>query len=272
MSSMVRNTNFPPKNQETLKVSEIFHSIQGEGICAGTPSVFLRLATCNLHCWFCDTKYTWLFSEEMEKTVRKEMEKLAIKEENQPKDVHVYNPSSEIRLMGIDFARKEIEKYNCGHLVITGGEPLLQQKPLSVLLHKLRKGIGEIFVEVETSGSVRPTGEIIPYVDQWNVSLKLASSGNPKEIREKSQAIRDLKNLRGAFFKFVVQNREDLKEIEEIARRYAVSPEKIILMPEGVSKEEIAERSSWIAKACSESGYRFTTRLQILLWGNVRGK
>ena len=42
-----------------LKVSEIFDSIQGEGPSTGTPSIFLRLSTCNLKCSWCDTKYTW---------------------------------------------------------------------------------------------------------------------------------------------------------------------------------------------------------------------
>jgi 7-carboxy-7-deazaguanine synthase len=73
-----------------LKVNEIFFSIQAEGANAGMPAIFIRLANCNLSCFFCDTEWK------------------AYKE------------------MSIEEIKKEISKYSCKTIIWTGGEPLLQ--------------------------------------------------------------------------------------------------------------------------------------------------
>ena len=100
--------------QQVLKTSrrpsgepEIFHSIQGEGVTAGTPSVFLRLSTCNLACTWCDTRYTWDW------------------------DNHDYD--REVVALDAEDVEQRILGFRCPHLVITGGEPLIQQKALAPL-------------------------------------------------------------------------------------------------------------------------------------------
>ena len=90
---------------------EIFHSIQGEGISAGVPSVFLRLATCNLKCRWCDTKYTWDWSN--------------------------LDYATEVVELATPELLAKIQSFKCTHVVITGGEPLLQQAELEPLIESL---------------------------------------------------------------------------------------------------------------------------------------
>lgn len=120
---------------------EIFYSLQGEGVCAGAPAVFLRLAGCNLHCSWCDSKHSWGHGIEMS-----------------PTEVAA-------RLL----------TYPCRHYVITGGEPLLQAEELEEMLHLLP---AEAYIEVETNGSLAPTPALAARVNQWNISPKLPHAGN----------------------------------------------------------------------------------------------
>ena len=95
-----------------MKISEIFKSIQGEGINAGKDVVFLRTALCNLKCSWCDTKYTW--------------------------DWDNYDYSKEVRELSINHVMEQIQQFDIKHLVITGGEPLMQADDLAELLSFLK--------------------------------------------------------------------------------------------------------------------------------------
>ena len=237
-------------SQPVLKVSrqsdgrpEIFHSLQGEGASIGTPSVFLRLAMCNLTCTWCDTAYTW--------------------------DWQRYDPKSEVMELSAEQARREILVFGCRHLVVTGGEPLLQQRPLTPLIASL-KGEGFSF-EVETNGTVAPEAHLGGVVDQWNVSPKLANSGNAPGRREVPEALGRFAALPNAYFKFVVVEREDLAAVTDLVERYGLPGDRVILMPEGRDPETLASRGRWLSQAAVDHGFRFRTRLHILLWGDVRG-
>jgi organic radical activating enzyme len=104
----------------TLKITEIFPSIQGEGLRLGEPTLFLRLAECNLKCDFCDTKYAWHGGKEM--TVVQTLTKV--------KKIHRTFPT----------------KWVC----ITGGEPLLQD--IRGLVQNLRAE--DFQIQVETNGTI----------------------------------------------------------------------------------------------------------------------
>ena len=223
---------------------EIFHSIQGEGVTAGTPSVFFRLATCNLACTWCDTKYTW--------------------------DWERYDYAQQVMSLSAHEVEDRILAYDCRHLVITGGEPMLQQSALAPLALSLRER--GFYCEVETNGTLAPQQEMIDAISQWNVSPKLANSGNRPERREAPEALRAFTGLDSAFFKLVVVAPSDLDEVDELVRLYDVPPERVVLMPEGVTPDVLAERGRWLAEACAQRGYRFSTRLHILLWGDQRGR
>jgi 7-carboxy-7-deazaguanine synthase len=255
-------------SNSSLFVSEIFSSIQGEGVNLGEPAIFLRLAFCNLHCWFCDTKYTWLYSVHMQNLVVERMKELGV--ESWPQDLKVYSQKEEAKPVSILDAAAQILQHDAARLVITGGEPLLQQDGLTLLLEELRRK-SEFVVEIETNGTIRPKNRIIPLVHQWNVSPKLASAGNSPSASEKPECIEAFKKL-NSYFKFVIQDEEDLKESESLIRRYGLPMERIFLMPEGTDPLTLKKREEFLLRYCEERGYKASTRLHILLYGNARGR
>ena len=223
---------------------EIFLSIQGEGVSAGTPAVFLRLATCNLACSWCDTKYTW--------------------------DWEHYDPREQIVSLDASDVRRRLDALPCRRLVVTGGEPMLQQPELAPLARSLSDGGWSI--EVETNGTIAPNAEMAAAVSQWNVSPKTANSGNAADRREVAEVLRAFAELPGSYFKFVVAEPGDVDEVTALVERRRLPRDRVLLMPEGTTPEVIRERGDWVAEQCVRRGYRFTTRLHVALWGDVRGR
>ena len=234
----------------------MFESIQGEGPYTGTPCFFLRLATCNLRCSWCNTKYTW--------------------------DWENYDINKEIREWSAHEIAEKITSTKKKHIVITGGEPLLQQTKIASLL-KLIKGkrknenrSDSYFIEIETNGTIVPIDEMLDLVDQWNVSPKTSNSLNKQKginldnLYEKSLFF--YKDLRNTSFKFVIDKSEDLMEIDQILIKYHLPNEQVILMPQGTTKESILEKSGWITNYAKKNNFVFSTRLHVLLWDNQRGK
>jgi len=223
---------------------EIFHSLQGEGPTIGIPSVFLRLAMCHLACTWCDTRYTW--------------------------DWKRYDYQRGVLPLEVQGVEARILEFGCPHLIITGGEPLLQQRELAPLVASLKqKGF---CCEMETSGTIVPLRELAQEIDQWNVSPKLNSSGNPVERREVPEALEFFNQLPHAYFKFVIVEPGDIEEVCTLRDKYGLPSSRIILMPEGQKAEIIESRSRWISEGCIREGFRFSTRLHILLWGDQRGR
>jgi 7-carboxy-7-deazaguanine synthase len=223
---------------------EIFTSIQGEGPSAGTPSVFLRLALCNLHCSWCDTKYTW--------------------------DWRSYDFGEQVTSMEGDEVKRVLLGQGARNLVVTGGEPLLQQTGLAFLLDDLR-GSGFRF-EVETNGTIRPEPAVAELIDQWNVSPKLSNSGDPDRLRLREVSLRWFASYPHAVFKFVIDEPGDVDELRALAERYGIDSSRIWLMPQGTTADEIRQRSAWLVPLAIEAGFRYSPRLHILLWGDVRGR
>ncbi len=236
---------------DSLKVSrnpsgepEIFCSIQGEGVTSGTPTAFLRLAVCNLSCTWCDTKYTW--------------------------DWEHYDRMSEVMEMTIPEVERRVLAFDCPHLVVTGGEPMLQQRQLAPLASALAER--GYYCEVETNGTIAPEPELADAVAQWNVSPKTASSSNRAGKREVPAALEAFSKLGNAYFKFVVVEPSDVDDVRQLVGRYNLHTDRVILMPEGTTAGAIQERGRWVAEASVEHGFRFSTRLHISLWGDERGR
>jgi 7-carboxy-7-deazaguanine synthase len=240
-----------------LKISEIFNSIQGEGTFSGTSCIFLRLSTCNLKCSWCDTKYTW--------------------------DWQNYDIKKEIKEISIEKIVEKLHEFsNISHLVITGGEPLLQQDKLVLLLVMLKdktckyNKYQSYQVEIETNGTFIPNNELVKLVNQWNVSPKTSNSHNEKNgidlEKYYGKSLSFYKELENAYFKFVVDKQEDLKEIEQMLKKYMLPKNRLILMPQASTKDKLLEKSKWLEEFAKKNDFNFSTRLQVLLWDNQRGK
>lgn len=230
----------------TLAVNEIFGpTFQGEGKNIGKPCFFLRLAGCNLACVWCDTPYAWDWSR--------------------------YNVEEELHRYSIDEVITQLKKLQrkqnvqINHLVISGGEPMLQQKFLSILIDRLHDL--KWTVEIETAGTVAPISH--NNADQFNVSLKLENSGNPLKKRRNENAITAFAIDNRSVFKFVVCDLKDFEEIDSLVSTFNL--DRVYIMPEGVDTKSITEHFSLIAQAVIERGYTLTTRLHIQLYGYQRG-
>ncbi|HYO97274.1 MAG TPA: 7-carboxy-7-deazaguanine synthase QueE, partial [Polyangiaceae bacterium] len=148
------------RDAQQLRISEVFSSLQGEGPSSGAPSVFVRLALCNLRCSWCDTKYTWDFEQ--------------------------YRYEDEVTEVPVAQLAAELAAAPEQRVVLTGGEPLLQQAGLTRLLELIPASIA---VEVETNGTLVPEEALLARVDQWNVSPKLAHTGDPLAQRLRPAAL-----------------------------------------------------------------------------------
>lgn len=264
-----------------LKVNEMFCSIQGEGIYTGVPSFFVRTVGCNLKCVFknstCDTPYT---SFNPEKPMYDDWDGL---------------------MEGFKTLINDHPKVN--HLVVTGGEPLLQKKDLEEFLSKASQ-LRDFTITIETNGSLpmlNPMGKGYK-VDLYSVSPKLSSSVDwdckflTEQQRDHHNSTRiNYKNLydiirysKNYQFKFVYSGSECIDEIKDIYSKIAGfvnkeddcsfefwirrHPNKFTqLMPEGTTNDLLKDIQLECVNACIENGWRFADRLHIRIWGDKRG-
>lgn len=230
---------------------EIFASLQGEGLSLGRPSTFVRLSRCNLACQWCDTAYTWRFEGD-----------------NRPhRDALAFNRTlNQVALSEEDVAAR-ITVLFPDRLVVTGGEPLLQGPALARLLALLPG----MHVEIETNGTVAPHPALDGLVHQYNVSPKLAHSGNPADLALVPERLQAWATDPRAVFKFVIAQAADMAQVLGLQRDYAIPADRVFLMAEGRTPAELAARNRWLAQLCLDHGLRFTDRLHIHLYGDTRG-
>ena len=225
-----------------MKYSEIFYSIQGEGQLIGYPSVFFRTSYCNLRCIWCDTPYTsW---------------------EPEDKDISVED------------AVDAILAHNCKQVVITGGEPFMQPKDLTILCRCLRQNGKHI--TIETNGTLFEKVE----ADLLSISPKLENS-NPSEFnhhfkqhqrnRINQPVLRQFLDYYSCQLKFVVETERVLFEIHQLEREMQIPASIIVLMPQGITNNQIQEKQNWIVETCKKYGYRYSPRLHVDIWGDTRG-
>jgi len=226
-----------------MKISEIFYSIQGEGMLTGVPSVFVRTSGCNLRCVWCDTPYTSWAPEGNEMTVE---EILAA-----------------------------VRSHPGKHAVVTGGEPMIA--PGMVELTQKLNQIG-VHITIETAGTVyHPVT-----CDLMSISPKLANStphqreggkwsAQHERLRYQPEVLRQLMAGYQYQLKFVVASPADLAEIAKMIDDTQADRSRVVLMAEGTTSDVIRERAPWLTEICKREGFRYSPRLHIDLWGNRRG-
>ena len=240
-----------------MRIAEIFHSIQGEGRLVGVPSVFVRTSGCNLRCWFCDTPYTsW-------------------RPEGEP--------------WTVEALVEEIVEYGCEHVVLTGGEPMLNADLVPLTQQLAAAGH---HITIETAGTL----DLPVQCDLMSISPKLTNSiptlerlaqiesqvdatspssdwgERHNQRRHRPDVIRRLTGEYDFQLKFVVDEPGDVAEVEAYLGEFpAVAADQVYLMPQAIDAETLREKSRWLAEIVKDHGWRLSPRLHVELWGNQRG-
>ena len=237
---------FKKDGDKFLRVSELYYNtIQGEGINIGMPAAFLRLQGCPLTCAYCDTHQVWSHG----------------------------SPYTYTELFNLIDKTDFVEKLKFGqHLVLTGGSPLYQQERLYEFLFMF-KAIYRFkpYIEVENECILRPEG-ISHYIDCWNNSPKLSSSGVTFRRRYQPDIIRQLSSYPNSWFKFVIESEADWEEILEFfILPSLIKREQIILMPKGATLEELESNRLLVAELAVKYNLRYSSREHIVLWNKKIG-
>ena len=222
-----------------LQVVELFYSLQGEGRLTGVPSVFVRLAGCNLRCVWCDTAYA--------------------------------RAPDAGKGVGLPELVQRVCAFPTRFVVITGGEPLTVSN-LPVLAAALRAQGRH--VTIETNGTLPPDGVAC---DLASISPKLrSSSAVPDEdghTRVNPTALKAWTDAYDFQLKFVVSLPADVLELRAVLAEIGrpIPPERVLLMPEGADRTRLHARDAWLVDVCKEYGYRYCRRLQVDLFGSRPG-
>ncbi len=227
-----------------MRTAELYKSIQGEGFLTGTESAFVRASGCNLRCWFCDTPYASWNPEGADLSVAELVE--------------------------------QIHHLECEHVVITGGEPMLFAEliPLCDELRLLQKHItietaGTLFLPLECDlMSISPkTSNSAPSADEypkWHA--------RHEKTRHAPDVIRRLIADYAYQFKFVVATAADVEEVEQYLDEFPeIDRDRVMLMPEGTTQEQLEEVAVWLNPLCSRVGLQFCPRRHIEWYGMQRG-
>jgi 7-carboxy-7-deazaguanine synthase len=227
-----------------MRIAEIFFSIQGEGRLTGVPSAFIRTSGCNLRCEWCDSPYT------------------------------SWQPEGDT--LSVEEILKRVAEFTTRHVVVTGGEPLI-----SPAIEELCAGLHQrgFHITIETAATVfKPVA-----CDLASLSPKLANSTprrreggrfavQHEELRLHFDVIQQFIDRYDYQLKFVIDRPDDVNEALSIVERLrAVDSSKVLLMPQGLTRDELQARGPWLVEACKKHGFRYCPRLHIELFGNTRG-
>ncbi len=227
-----------------MKIAEIFYSVQGEGLLAGMPSVFVRTTGCNLRCEWCDADYTsW-----------------------QPEGEHV----------SLDDILAQVAAFPARHVVVTGGEPMIAGQ-IDDLCAGLRQ-LG-LHITIETAATVfKPVA-----CDLASLSPKLSNSTpwqreggrfalRHERLRLQPDVIRAFMERYEYQLKFVIDSPSDIDEVLALLGQLpGVDRSRVLLMPQGITPEDLRQRGLWLVEECKKHGFRYCPRLHIELFGNRRG-
>ena len=234
----------------SISVSEHFASWQGEGQTIGRRAVFLRLKGCVLACTFCDTLEVW-----------RKGRKYTFQE--------LYSTFSDSGYF---------DTLNAGgHLVLTGGDPLIQQEAIVDFLSYCQEQgqqIGSWTIEVETEGVLMPSMKLAAHVSYWNVSPKLANSGMRPEKRIKPEVLRwhNTHSMSSkTVFKFPVALESDMSEVIALCVSLSIPSEKVFLMPVCATRADHIGLAPKVCEWAKKHNFNFSPRVQLLTWDLATG-
>lgn len=204
-----------------IKVNEIYHSIQGESSKAGLPCVFIRLTYCNLRCTYCDTEYA--FYEGKEKSV--------------------------------DDIIKEVKKYGCKLVEVTGGEPLVQEESLALMKKLCNEGF-DVMLETSASLPIKNVDKRVLIV----MDLKCPSSKmEKKNLYENVEHLKPTDEV-----KFVIGNREDYDWAKEVIFKYDLQNKCEVLFSVVFGEIEPVTLVNWIIE--DKLDVRFQLQMHKHIW------
>jgi len=209
-----------------MKINEIFYSIQGEGRWTGLPNIFIRVTGCNLRCSFCDTKYAYFDGKEMP----------------------------------IEDIMKDVSKYPCKKVCITGGEPLLQEQTIELIDSLIKE---KYHISIETNGSKSLKNIVNKKNLMISMDIKCPSSNmNEKMKFDNISLLREKDQL-----KFVIKNKDDYEYAKKIIEEYKpICP--IYFQPVWGTDPKII--IDWIKK--DDLNVKLSLQLHKIIWGDKRAR
>tara|TARA_B100000029_G_scaffold514907_1_gene619565 strand:+ start:683 stop:1561 length:879 start_codon:yes stop_codon:yes gene_type:complete len=289
-----------------LRYSEVFYSVQGEGRWVGVPSIFLRVFGCNFECrGFGQPRDNIIPVEEMpymtDERANKDHEFAYTTIEELPvtplgcdssaswamKYKHLQKTETidevfenTIKLL----PNNRFDEKEDIHMVITGGEPLLGwQRCWPAFLEKCRE-VGLKNVTFETNGTQDLQQQLIDYFNNdakdlhvtWSTSPKLSLSGEEQFDALIPEVLVGMNEVENSYLynKFVVRDMSDFEEVDIFVGEYkdaGVKLDAVYCMPEGATLEQQTLTAKGVADACMQTGYKYSPRLHIDLFGNAWG-
>ncbi len=245
--------------QKLQPIGELYTCLQGEGKYIGIPHILIRVTGCRLRCQFadsfCDTPYASWKPEKGKFTLD-------------------------------DIVKFYEENPSVKHTMITGGGPTIHAELLQELCIIGKKYNHIITIETEGSEFVQTVADCI------SLSPKLSNS-TPKpgtwmdyanrEVTEKDKRLHEkwrcnyeameqlIYNHPDYQLKPVISSWNDLQELDYIQDELGIPNNKVWLMPEGLTPEQLKERRVWLMDICQKQGYNYSDRLHIIAYGDIRG-
>jgi 7-carboxy-7-deazaguanine synthase len=210
----------------------------------GVPSAFVRTTGCPLRCVWCDSDYT------------------------------SWHPQGEA--LSIAQILSRVAEFPTRHVVVTGGEPLIAPG-IEELCGGLRANGCHITIETAAVVFKEVACDLASVSPKLSNSIPHAREGGRwaqrhARLRLRPDVIQAFVDRSDYQLKFVIERVEDIEEVREIVDSLrSVDPAKVLLMPQGTSRDDLDRRGACLVEVCKRHGFRYCPRLHIELFGNRRG-